>query len=100
MVPSHLPSSYDVALTGLRSVTAAVSLKSDIETAGVDAGNDAFPVAQSCPRLSTRIAKPAVALLTRDVGDLAVIDRLDETRLDQPAFEKGAAPFETGRCIM
>ena len=38
------------------SVTAAVSLKSDIETAGADAGNDALPVAQSCPRLSPKLA--------------------------------------------
>ena len=28
----------------------------------------------------------------RDLGDLAVIDRLDEARLDQPVLQKGAAP--------
>src|ERR1035437_10220953 len=52
-VPSHLPSSYEFAFTGRRSVTTAVSLKSEIETDGADAGSDALPVAQSCPRLST-----------------------------------------------
>src|SRR5229473_1566566 len=54
-VPSHLPGSYDFAFTGLRSVTAAVSWKSEIESVGADAGSDARPVAQSWPRLSTSI---------------------------------------------
>ena len=37
--------------------------------------------------------KHAVAFFAGDIGHLAVIDRLDKARLDQPAFEKGPAPF-------
>ena len=33
-----------------------------------------------------------VALFAGDIGDFAVIYRLDEARLDQPALEKGPAP--------
>ena len=35
----------------------------------------------------------AVALFAGDIGQFAVIHRLDEARLDQAAFEKFAAPF-------
>src|SRR6202020_1576727 len=35
----------------------------------------------------------AVLFLASDIGDLAVIDRFDEARLDQAAFEEGAPPF-------
>jgi hypothetical protein len=37
--------------------------------------------------------KHAVAFLRRQLREFAVIDRLDETGIDQAAFEKGAAPF-------
>ena len=65
-----------------------------IEIDGADAGSDALPVAQSWPRLfdldrQHAIASPPPSTL----GDLAVIDRLDEARVDQPAFEERAAPF-------
>ena len=63
-----------------------------IEIDGADAGSDALPVAQSWPRLSTSIDSTPSLSAAADVGDLAVIDRLDEAGLDQPALEKGAAP--------
>ena len=50
-------------------------------------------MAQSSPRLSTSIEIAPSALMTPDIGDLAVIDRFDEARVDQTSVEKGAAPF-------
>ena len=55
--------------------------------------SDALPVAQSWPRLCTSIVKRAIALDAGELGDLAVIDRLDEARLDHAALEERAAPF-------
>ncbi len=57
------------------------------------AGSDAVPVAQRLSAALDLDRKHAVALFAGDIGQFAVIHRLDKARLDQAAFEKGAAPF-------